>query len=542
VTLRLSRTEWTTGDALVAILAYVLFALLSLQTASLHLSAAAVWAASGFAIGLVAHFGLRAAPSVLAGSIAVNGFQFLTDGSGLDHAPALAATATIAAGNTLEAMLGGYASRRAARNEPLADTRTALIFLGLVAFLPAAVSAGGGVLAIWAFDAQDAALTDVFVTWYFANATGAIVMVPTILWALDPDRIRARPVRPLEFVASLLVLAALLEALVGAGLVEPLVGWPSAYMIWPALILICFRYGERELILALVLTMAMGVAGTMRGFAAFPAETQWQSLTYLQVFLAITAGVCYLLKASLNEAAAARWELQRIARLRLLHVDRLVAERDVIDMLMVHDLHSPLSGVRGALDTALATQPTTPEEVRALERVLTVSVATCDEILDRLGRHLRGDGGPDQGALTVDETIGRIVRLQRLPIEEKGLVIVRDGNAFGSDAAVNGASAFLALEVVIENAVAVSPEGGRITIDARLDDAQLRYRVSDEGPGIPGALAERLFSAPVETARRSNGIGLFLAHEALERDGGRLEILDADRGASIALAVPRPAG
>lgn len=68
---RLNRLDWTVGNGLGAVLAYVLVALLSLQTASLHLSTAAVWMPSGLAIALVAHFGVRAAPSILIGSLIV---------------------------------------------------------------------------------------------------------------------------------------------------------------------------------------------------------------------------------------------------------------------------------------------------------------------------------------------------------------------------------------------------------------------------------------------------------------------------------------
>jgi integral membrane sensor domain MASE1 len=539
VSLRLNRLDWTVGNALGAVVIYILVALLSLQTASLHLSTAAVWIPSGLAIALVAHFGVRAAPSILIGSLVVNAMQFLFSGTGADYLPAVAATATIAIANMLEALIGGYAMRRVVKAEPLANPRATLIFLGLVVAIPAAVSAGTGTAAIWAFDKSDAAPSDIFVTWYFANATGALIVVPSVLWLLRGDRLRAPLIRPAEFIVTLIFLVILLEALVGAGEVNVLAGWPNAYTIWPVLILVCFRYGERELFLVLILSMAMAVAGTMRGFAAFPAETERESLTLLQIFLGITSGVCYLLKSSLNEAADYRWELQRTARLRLLHVDRLLAERDVIDTLMVHDLHSPLSGVRGAIDTAIATRPVTPAEFQALDRVLTLAVSTCDEILDRLKMHLTGAAGSATSELSVPETVERILRLHRLAIEQKGLLVVRQGNAFASNLPINGASAFLALEVVIDNAIAASPVGGRITIDARLDDAALKYVVSDDGPGIPRSVGNNLFSRPVATSKRSNGIGLFLAREALERDGGHIAILDAVRGATISLVISR---
>lgn len=122
----------------------------------------------------------------------------------------------------------------------------------------------------------------------------------------------------------------------------------------------------------------------------------------------------------------------------------------------------------------LTISPSTPAEIQALERVLALAVSTYDEILERLSTHLSGENWKSPRALTVGETIERVLRLQRLSIDKKNTSIPKQGSAFGSNDPMIGASAFLALEVVIENAIAALPAEGRITIDAEMDQTDLK--------------------------------------------------------------------
>ncbi|MFE1357196.1 sensor histidine kinase, partial [Kitasatospora phosalacinea] len=48
--------------------------------------------------------------------------------------------------------------------------------------------------------------------------------------------------------------------------------------------------------------------------------------------------------------------------------------------------------------------------------------------------------------------------------------------------------------------------------------------VQDEGPGVPRELGNRVFERAV-SGRNSTGIGLAVARDLAEADGGRLELL-----------------
>lgn len=62
-----------------------------------------------------------------------------------------------------------------------------------------------------------------------------------------------------------------------------------------------------------------------------------------------------------------------------------------------------------------------------------------------------------------------------------------------------------ALINVLENAARFSPNHGRLRIEVSQDAAELRFAVSDEGPGIPEAEREKIFDMFYTAARGDRG-------------------------------------
>ena len=74
---------------------------------------------------------------------------------------------------------------------------------------------------------------------------------------------------------------------------------------------------------------------------------------------------------------------------------------------------------------------------------------------------------------------------------------------------------------------------------ARLDDASVRLRVADDGPGVPRELRARIFEAGFSTKERGWGVGLSLARRIIEENhGGKLTLAPSDRGATFDVTLP----
>lgn len=95
---------------------------------------------------------------------------------------------------------------------------------------------------------------------------------------------------------------------------------------------------------------------------------------------------------------------------------------------------------------------------------------------------------------------------------------------------------------LIRNAIAFTPEGGRITVTARRSNEGLLLAVSDTGPGIAKEDQERIFE-PFERAQggsgRGAGLGLALVKNIVELHKGSV-ILDSAEGKGTTVSVVLP--
>ena len=101
------------------------------------------------------------------------------------------------------------------------------------------------------------------------------------------------------------------------------------------------------------------------------------------------------------------------------------------------------------------------------------------------------------------------------------------------------------LASLIENAVKYSPDGGRIELGVEARDGEVRFRVSDEGIGIPPAEADHIFERFVRLdAEQTHGVGgtglgLYIARALAGELGGSLEcLLDDEKGSTFVLDLP----
>jgi PAS domain S-box-containing protein len=79
---------------------------------------------------------------------------------------------------------------------------------------------------------------------------------------------------------------------------------------------------------------------------------------------------------------------------------------------------------------------------------------------------------------------------------------------------------------LLENAVKYTPNGGRITLGAKLEASGVRISVSDSGPGIPPHMQRQIFDkfnrVRYSDAPKGVGLGLAFCRLAIEAHGGRI--------------------
>jgi two-component system sensor histidine kinase QseC len=97
---------------------------------------------------------------------------------------------------------------------------------------------------------------------------------------------------------------------------------------------------------------------------------------------------------------------------------------------------------------------------------------------------------------------------------------------------------------LLDNAVRYGPEGGRVRLALRRENGRATLSVSDEGPGIPAELRERVFESYYRipgSAGTGSGLGLAIVREIAEAHGARVAVEDATGGTGTRVAVAFPA-
>lgn len=96
---------------------------------------------------------------------------------------------------------------------------------------------------------------------------------------------------------------------------------------------------------------------------------------------------------------------------------------------------------------------------------------------------------------------------------------------------------------LLSNAVGFSPAGSTVQFAARRQDKSVVFSVSDQGPGIPVEMKDRIFdwfeTHPLGSHHRGAGLGLSIVRSFVELHGGTV-VLDSDvgRGTTVICAFP----
>ncbi|WP_415759783.1 ATP-binding protein [Pseudomonas sp. LT1P18] len=245
---------------------------------------------------------------------------------------------------------------------------------------------------------------------------------------------------------------------------------------------------------------------------------------------------------------------QALARAQLaedLEAARLHGETEQLRSALLasvsHDLRTPLTSMRGSIDSLLALGEAIPLEDR---RELLEGTRDEAERLDRYIQNLLDMTRLGHGALKlardwvspadiVGSSLNRL-RAVLAPLQVSTEVPPQLPLLY-----VHAALIEQALVNVLENAARFSPSHGRLQLRAGADDSELFFSVSDEGPGIPPEEREKIFDMFYTAARgdrggQGTGLGLAICQGMVGAHGGRISVADGieGRGTCITLHLP----
>jgi signal transduction histidine kinase len=209
-----------------------------------------------------------------------------------------------------------------------------------------------------------------------------------------------------------------------------------------------------------------------------------------------------------------------------------------------HELRTPLTALGGYLELLTEGGLTDAERSEFLD-----TMGEQVQRLTKLATDLLDLSRLDAGGITVadDEIeLGEIAadcarEMQAIAARRGSFVVVEDGGealARGDEGRV-----LQVLRVLVDNAVRHTPPGTTVTLRTETTPWGASVVVSDDGPGIPPELLERVFERFFRgpgAAARGSGLGLAIARELAERMNGRLLATSGPAGTRFELELPGP--
>lgn len=202
---------------------------------------------------------------------------------------------------------------------------------------------------------------------------------------------------------------------------------------------------------------------------------------------------------------------ERIARM-LTAERRLAADAS-------HQLRTPLTALSMRLEEITLTDD--PDTVKEEANVALTQVERLTDVVERLLTNSRDPRTGSAVSFDLDEVIQQQLAEWRPAYRSAGRAIVSSGKRHLQAVGTPGAVAQV-LAALIENSLMHG--GGTVALRTRVTGNQAVVEVTDEGPGVPADLGARIFERTI-SGRNSTGIGLAVARDLAEADGGRLEML-----------------
>ncbi|HZT85272.1 MAG TPA: PAS domain S-box protein [Gaiellaceae bacterium] len=215
-----------------------------------------------------------------------------------------------------------------------------------------------------------------------------------------------------------------------------------------------------------------------------------------------------------------------------------------------HELRTPLAAIYGAAMT-LRRRDVVVEEAQR-DRLLEVVSSEADR-LARIVNDILWASRLESGRMSIAiercdaaAIAGEVVDVLRSRAPEGTEVVVRRARGLPPVAADPDKLRQI-LTNLIDNAIKYSPDGGRVEVEISRSGGRVRFRVTDEGLGIPPAEHDRIFEKffrldpNLTRGVGGTGLGLYISRELVLRMNGRIWI-DSDGRTGSSFFVELPVG
>jgi PAS domain S-box-containing protein len=222
-----------------------------------------------------------------------------------------------------------------------------------------------------------------------------------------------------------------------------------------------------------------------------------------------------------------------------IHRERLAAVGQLVSGI-AHELNNPLQSILGLSD--LMIQSEQREDKRTDLAEVQKQAHRAAKIVRNLLAFVRRSG-KQRTECDINEIVRSAITLRERELELANIAVEEEYAPNLPHVVVNREEmqqVVLNLIVNAEHALRGTTAGGRLRLRTAVNEASVAVEVEDDGPGIPPALAGKIFEPFFSTKEtgQGTGLGLSISLGIATAHGGSLSVVPASKGACLRLSVP----
>jgi signal transduction histidine kinase len=401
-------------------------------------------------------------------------------------------------------------------------------------------------------------LTSAF-DWYATDALCYSILVP-ILMTVRGEALKKMFSR-YEVVSTMLLLAVVVATMLLNYLAR---SWPLAFLFFPAVLLVTFRRGFAGGAIAVLMTGAYLMLPVLTGHetGALKPHSLRDQIILVQIYMAVTGFSVILVGAALAERrrledglafAIVRAEASReeavVARDAAERANRM---KSMFLATMSHELRTPLNAIIGFSELIHSQiygphkDPRYVEYAGLIQNAGRHLLSLINDILD-MSKIEAGKFELHRESFDVRSVVHDCIDLMSARADQAHVVLADDLPTAALQVDADQRAIKQILLNLLSNAIKFTPEGGRVTVGAKPEGANIVLKVSDTGVGIAADQLSRLGNPFVQvrssagSTHEGTGLGLALVRALAEIHHGNLK-LESRLGHGTTVSVTIPAG
>jgi signal transduction histidine kinase len=206
-----------------------------------------------------------------------------------------------------------------------------------------------------------------------------------------------------------------------------------------------------------------------------------------------------------------------------------------------HEIRNPIQPILGLAEVMLSNKNLDPDKKEDLLRIIVSNAKKLQFLTDNLLDVARIDGQ----LLTLNleefdlmESVRDLLRDLENQTKGKNISLVLKSKEESVRLVADKLRVNQVFLNIINNAINILQEG-QVIVSVQSQNNDVLVKITDNGPGIPSKIKDKLFTKFVTGSKSGTGLGLYICKNIIEKHGGKIWAENnQDKGATFSFTVP----